>query len=90
MPTITISDNAYELLVRKAAAVGVSPDEFIALTLTADAMPAAQPQMPLEGEAWQKAFDEWMREVAARAHLYPPGFQLDVSREAMCPDGERE
>jgi hypothetical protein len=89
MPTVTIPDDTYDLLARKAAAVGVSPGEFIALTLAADTTPTA-PHQPLEGEARQKAFDEWMREVAARAHMYPPGFELDVSREAMYPNGERE
>ena len=67
--------------------MGVSPGEFVALTLSA--APTSPPQQPLEGEAWFKAFDEWMREVAAR-DMYPPGFELDVSREAMYPNGERE
>lgn len=86
MPTVTIPDDAYELLVRKAAAVGVSPGEFIALTLATDAAPTPQPRMPLQGEAWRRAFDEWMREVAARAPTYPPGYQADDSREAMYED----
>ena len=86
MPTITIPDDTYELLTRKAAAAGVSPGEFIALTFSADAHSPAPPTQVLQGEAWRKAFDEWMREVAARAPMYPPGFELDVSREAMYED----
>lgn len=92
MPTITISDDAYAALTRKAAAVGVSPDEFIALTLNGEGTlpppPGVSAVQVLEGEAWWKAFEELQREVQSRAHLYPPGFQLDVSREAIYPDSE--
>ncbi len=34
-------------------------------------------------DAWLTAFNNWMAEVEARAPLYPPGFVLDASREAM-------
>lgn len=84
MPTVSLPDDTYDLLARKAAAVGVSPGEFIALSLSADS-PVA-PQHPLKGEAWKTAFEQWMAEVAARAPLYPPGFELDVSREAIYDD----
>jgi predicted transcriptional regulator len=33
------------------------------------------------GSEWSAAFDVWMREVAARAPAYPPGFVVDDSRE---------
>ncbi len=85
MPTVTIPDDTYAALSRKAAAVGLSPDEYIALALSA-AVPVPAPPKALEGEAWWKAFEEFNREVQSRAHLYPPGFELDVSREAMYPD----
>jgi predicted transcriptional regulator len=32
---------------------------------------------------WTAEFDAWMREVAARAPSYPPGFVLDDSREKI-------
>jgi hypothetical protein len=34
-------------------------------------------------EEWQKQFDSWMQEVAARAAQYPPGFIADDSRESI-------
>jgi hypothetical protein len=85
VPTITIPDATYEALSRKAAAVGLSTDEYIALTLST-ATPVVPTTKVLEGEAWWKAFEEFNREVQARARLDPPGFELDVSREAMYPD----
>lgn len=82
MPTVTIPDATFERLARHAAALGTTPDALATAALD-QAVPPAPPPSVLQGEAWWKAFEEWNREIQSRAHLYPPGFELDVSREAM-------
>ena len=45
---------------------------------------AATQQSTLTSPAdWQRQFDGYMREVAARASSYPTGFILEDSREAI-------
>jgi hypothetical protein len=87
VPTITIPDATYAALSRKAAAVGVSPSEFIALTLGADPAPPTPLPSPDEA-ARQKAFEEMTAFVQSLAHLFPPGHETDVSREAMYRERE--
>ena len=89
MTTIVIPDETYKRLARLAAVDGT--------TVEALALPALE-QLGLEPpvnnhqptqvggqtpDAWLTAFNNWMAEVEARAPLYPPGFVLDASREAM-------
>jgi hypothetical protein len=53
-------------------------ESFIsALRRQAASTPAVSP------DEWAKLFDTWMREVAARAGQYPPGFVVDDSRETI-------
>jgi hypothetical protein len=44
---------------------------------------AMQPPAALSAGDWDRQFDDWMKEVAARASRYPDGFVVDDSREAM-------
>ena len=45
---------------------------------------AAAPKLPATSpDEWQRLFDAYLREVAARATCYPQGFVLDDSREAI-------
>jgi hypothetical protein len=39
--------------------------------------------VPLSADQWTKQFAAWMRDVAARAHQYPPGFVVDDSHDTM-------
>jgi hypothetical protein len=43
----------------------------------------AQRPSPLSLDEWQRLFDAYMREVAARAGRYPKGFVVDDSRETI-------
>jgi hypothetical protein len=44
----------------------------------------AAPRTPSpSSEEWQRRFDDYMREVAARAGHYPEGFVVDDSRETI-------
>jgi hypothetical protein len=44
---------------------------------------AAHPPTPPSPGDWQRRFDAYLREVAARAGRYPEGFVLDDSRETI-------
>jgi hypothetical protein len=44
---------------------------------------APHPPIPSSADEWHRLFDDYMREVAARAGSYPAGFVLDDSRETI-------
>ena len=76
MPTITVSQEVYDRLAARAAARGVTVEDELA----EDAVPIPQ---DLSLAEWQRLFDRHTAIVQARAKSYPPGFECDVSREAM-------
>jgi hypothetical protein len=41
------------------------------------------PPSPPSADDWQRLFDAYLREVAARAGCYPEGFVADASRDAI-------
>ena len=83
MQTITIPDETYERLTRRASALTISVEELALPALErAAATPLPAPRA-LTHEEWLANFEAWMAEVQARAHRYPPGFEVDISREAM-------
>lgn len=86
MPTVTIPDATFERLARHAAALGTTVDAVattaIDRAVPEDGLPAPPPAV-LHGEAWRKAFDELTALIRSRAHMYPPGFEVDDSREAI-------
>lgn len=86
MHTIQLPDATYQHLAAEAVARNMTVEELAvqrleAKTLTTVATPTAT--LPLTGEAWQKAFDRMNHEIAATAHEYPPGFQVDDSRDTI-------
>ena len=88
MPSLTISDEMFARLAKRASALNVTIEELIAPLLDLAAAsdgngdfrpsPTAAPF-----EDWKKTFDAWMADVQARAHRYPPGFVMNDSRESM-------
>ena len=85
MPSLTVSDEMFQRLAKRADALHVSIEQLIGPLL--DLALESQPQ-PTTGNAalladWKKNFDAWMAEVERRAHRYPPGFVLDDSRESI-------
>jgi hypothetical protein len=88
MASLTIPDEVFHRLTKRAAALNVTVEQLIAplLELAADrASPGHLTPSPTEAPFadWKKNFDAWMADVQARAHRYPPGFVLDDSRESM-------
>ncbi len=83
MPTLTIPDETYQRLTRRAAALQVTVEELI-LKLATESDGNASPAPTLAPlDEWRKKFDAWMADVQSRAHRYPPGFVLDDSRESI-------
>lgn len=89
MPTVTIPDDTYQRLQLKAERLQISVEHLIAPALEQIAH-ESQPnghqstlQLDLPYDEWKKAFEQLLANAKSRAHLYPPGFEADVSREAM-------
>jgi len=88
MPSLTISDEMFERLAKRAAALNVSVEQLIAPLLDLAAKDdgngnAAPSSTAAPFDNWKKEFDAWMAEVQMRAHRYPPGFVMDDSRESI-------
>ena len=90
MPTLEIPEATYERLARRAAklqtsveALAVPALERVAIEPIASVPPRSDPPVDLPYDEWKKALDEIVARAEARAHLYPPGFEADVSRESI-------
>jgi plasmid stability protein len=82
MAIVQIDDGTYQRLARAAAAQGRSVEALIGPLLDQLAAQASEGTAPPAG-GWAAAFDQWMRDVRARAGRYPSGFVLDDSRESI-------
>jgi len=88
MPSLTISDELFERLAKRAAALNVTVEQLVAPLLDLAAEGANSGHLsPSPTEApfadWKKNFDAWIAEVRARARRYPLGFVMDDSRESI-------
>lgn len=90
MATLNIPDDTYARLAARAAALNTTVEQLAAPVLDrlalgdegANGHPSAAPgEVPYD--EWKKGFDELLARTRGRADRYPPGFQADVSREAM-------
>lgn len=82
MPHLSISDEVFERLTRRAAALQMSLEDLVNAALERLAE-GPSPAQAAHGDEWQRRFQEWMTEVASRAGRYPPGFVVDDSRESI-------
>ena len=87
MPSVIISGEVFDRLAKRAAGLNVTVEQLIAplLDLAADGgiqAPAKSP-IPASFDDWKKSFDTWMADVQKRIPRYPPGFELDDSRESI-------
>lgn len=88
MPSVTIPEEVFERLSKRAAALNVTVEQLIAplLDLAAESHGSGHPAPSLTEASfddWKKKFDAWMADVQGRAHRYPPGFVMDDSRESI-------
>ena len=89
MATITVPDSTFERLSRRAEALGTTVEALALPALEwATLAPGESPAQsdippPLPYDEWKKRFDELTAHVQGRAHLYPPGFRVDDSRESI-------
>jgi hypothetical protein len=88
MPSVSIPDEVFERLARRAAALNVTVEQLIAPLLSFAAEnhgsgKAAASPSDVPFDDWKKQFDAWMADVQGRARRYPPGFVMDDSRESI-------
>jgi len=89
MPTITVPDETYARIARRAEALGTTVEALVApvleqmVTTPKPNGPPAEPPVEMPYDEWKKGMEEWQARVLARAIDYPPGFECDVSRESI-------
>jgi hypothetical protein len=89
MPQLTIPEDTYERLARRAAALNVTVEQLAVPALERAA--AAQvvtdrsstPPAGLPDDEWKARFHEILALAHSRAGRYPSGFQADISRESI-------
>jgi hypothetical protein len=80
MSTVTISDELFERLSRRAAVLNVTVEQLIAPALDLAAEPPSAP--PSKPTVEPSHFDAWIADVEARAARYPSDFLMDDGRES--------
>jgi hypothetical protein len=77
MATITIPDTIFAELSDKAQKMGITVEQLV--------LPLLEKSVPVvpTPEERRRAFKEWQELVEKRADRYPPGFQVDDSRETI-------
>jgi hypothetical protein len=88
MRSLTVSEEMFERLTRRAAALHVTIEQLIAALLDLVAESDNKGQFTPSATAtpfdnWKRRFEAWMAQVQTRAHRYPPGFVMDDSRESI-------
>jgi hypothetical protein len=86
MPHVTISEDTFQRLAVKAAALNISVDELVQPTL--DQLAGGGAELPLTGDAWLAELTAWKRDAESRADRYPSGFTIDDSRETIYRERE--
>jgi hypothetical protein len=89
MPSLDIPADTFRRLAERAAALNVSVEDLVRPVLEQLARNGTSAaRAVLTGEEWRREFDAWTREVEGRAGRYPPGFQVDDSRETIYRERE--
>lgn len=89
MPTIDVPEGTYQRLTRRATALRTTVEALAVPALEVAASEsdpaAATPAEPVDlpYDEWKKVFDTLLERAESRRHLYPPGFEADVSRESI-------
>lgn len=88
MPTLTVSNEIYDRLAKRAAVLDLTVEQLVAplLELAAIGKGNSQPAVSASESCfddWKQNFDAWMADVQGRAHRYPPGFVMDDSRASI-------
>lgn len=85
MPNVSVKEELYNRLARRAAERRTTVDELVEPVL--EHFAADELSADIGASAWaeerRRAFDEWMAIVRQRAGHYPEGFIVDDSREGI-------
>ena len=82
MPTMTIPDDTFERLAKRAEALNVSVEQLVVSVLDLAAESEGNGRGPSRNVPHQD-LHAWLAEVRARLPRYPPGFLMDDSRESI-------
>lgn len=90
MPTIEVPEETYQRLSRRASAGHTTVESLAAPVLERLSREPEPPTPPgdVPYDEWKKRFDDLLVLARSRAHLYPPGFEADVSRDSIYGSGE--
>lgn len=83
MASITIPDETYRRLSRRASALKITVDELVQPALDQLANVENHADAPLQGDAWRAEAEALEQEAIDRSHRYPPGFVVDDRRETI-------
>ena len=83
MAIIQISDQIYQKLADQANTQKMSVDAFVEPMLADYADELDKRPNGQTHEQWQQWLADWNQRAKARASNYPPGFQLDDSRDSI-------
>jgi hypothetical protein len=86
MPHVTVPEEAFHRLAAKAAALNISVDDLVQLTL--DQLAESDSELPLTDDAWRTELDAWKPVAESRSDRCPPSFVLDDSRETIYRERE--
>lgn len=76
MATLTIPDETYGRLVRRAAARRVTLEDLVLPLLESEA--TSPVPLPPTGEVWQQAHEDLMRDAGEWTKHLPPDHELDL------------
>lgn len=82
MPTITIPDETYERLFRHAAALKTTVDDVVD-RLSREVKANGTSTTTASTNEWSQNFNAILQLAKSHEMKYPPGFEADISREAM-------
>lgn len=91
MPHVDVPPETFRRLSERAAALNISVEDLVKPALDRIAQGGTggpEPTAPLTGDAWRAELDAWRRDALSRAGRYPPGFDLDDSRDAIYRERE--
>jgi hypothetical protein len=81
MPSILLPDETYQKLARRAEALDTTVEAIVEEIVPQEKVPALHDPV-----TWHEQYEAMLAGIRSRARRYPPGFEVDIRREAMSED----